>query len=174
MGQVEEFDTRFVSEKTDVIRVGDTEVHLRLCIPGIQPGSSLRVVFESFTEDVEQAVCISTDKGKLKVGDERASSVILWSDHSLVSNDIEITNRVPANIVVWNAWRRKDGGVDAGLRYAGMTKEEISPSEWRLRCSDGIGEADFDDLVVVVLSFDSNAAQVSRGSAGQFERRSIR
>ncbi|MEV0682156.1 hypothetical protein AB0I60_37130 [Actinosynnema sp. NPDC050436] len=147
---MEEFGERFVRENIDVIDVGDMRVHQRLVIPQVGAGRTLSVTFERYSEEIGQAVCVSTAKGKLQIGEERAARFILWADHSPVKVDLQITNRVPSDIVLWNAWRRHDGGVDAALRYAGMLVESVRTSVWHLRCSDGIGSADFDDLVLRV------------------------
>lgn len=142
----EEFGERYISEGT-VIDFDGVTVRLRLAVPGVPGGSRLVVEFESHVDDPVQAVCCSTSKGMFEVAGQKSKRMIFWADNSPRVVTATLTNRVPTEVVLWNAWRRGADGINAGLRYAGMVVEDLGDHHWRFRCSDGIGGPDFTDLV---------------------------
>ncbi|RZQ63511.1 hypothetical protein [Amycolatopsis suaedae] len=144
------FGDRFVRERSDVISVDGVDVYLRLCIPEVAAGAKIQISFERYINFPRQALCVATTKGKFTINGVAAARMVLWADNSPKFIEGPISNRVPAEVVVYNAWERRGGGIDAGLRYAGIRIETLEEDHWRLNCSDGIGEADFADLVVSV------------------------
>ncbi|MBO0879742.1 MAG: hypothetical protein J2P17_05105 [Mycobacterium sp.] len=147
---VEEFGERFMREQSSVIDVNGTQVWQRKAISDVPPNSIISIAFEQSSTEVEQALCVATSHGFLKVAGQRAKQIALWTGSAPRKLEVEITNRVPTEVVAWNAWRRSGGGTDAGLRYAGMLIDQIGETSWRLQCSDGIGGPDFTDLIVVI------------------------
>ncbi|QUQ63783.1 hypothetical protein [Kutzneria sp. CA-103260] len=142
----EEFGERYLSEGAAIDFDGVT-VRLRHVVPAVAGGSRLVVEFEDYVDEPVQAVCCATSKGMFEVDGEKSRRLVFWADNSPRVVTATLTNRVPAEVVLWNAWRRGADGIDAGLRYAGMTVTELGERHWRFRCSDGIGGPDFDDLV---------------------------
>ncbi|WP_147455100.1 hypothetical protein [Saccharothrix australiensis] len=150
MGQIEDFGERFIREDSDVIDVNGIQVHLRFVVEEVQVGSRVRLAFHSYSREVAQAICVATSKGRLNIAGSSSKKMILWAGSAPSEVEISLSSRVPAKLTFWNVWERPDGGVDAGLRFAGMRIAEVEHNSWLLHCSDGVGEADFDDLVVSV------------------------
>jgi hypothetical protein len=151
MKQSEEtFSDIFLREHTDLIVVEGREIRRRLVLPGIEPGGVLRVTFERYQTSVPQGINLSTKKGKFEAAGERSADIVLWVDTAPEVVDLRMTNQVPADVVIWNTWRGWGGWPTGSTGYAGMLVETLNDHSWRLRCSDGVGGPDFDDLVVTV------------------------
>jgi hypothetical protein len=146
----EDFNERRMRTGESSLDVDGQRVEAVLRLPSVPPGSVLRVLREASTEAVEQAVIVRTSKGKFALpSGARASKLVLWSTTAPAEVALPLTNRVPAEVVLYNAWRSQQwGNVDAWLRFSGILIEPLGEHEWRLRCSDGVGPADFDDLVL--------------------------
>lgn len=153
-GRLDEFGERYIREG-QVIQFGDLTVHQRLNIPSVGPGLGVRVQFVDYKEVPEQAICLETSRGKLVVNGQRSSGIILWAGTSPQEVDIRLTNKVHADIRIWNAWKdQKYGDIRSGVRYCGILLELEQESCWTLRCSDGVGPPDFGDLVVRIEVVD--------------------
>lgn len=148
---MEDFNERRMRSGSPTLDVDGRQVDLRLAVPSVPAGSSLRIVRESETADVEQAVVLSTSKGMFSVQGTRARKMVLWSSTAPTEVLLALTNRVPTDVVLYNGWRNQRwGNLDAGLRFSGMLIESLGEHRWRLHCSDGVGPADFTDLVLRV------------------------
>ena len=97
-----------------------------------------------------QAVRLKIERGLVIANHQRLTDVVLWADTSppVVEIAIEPNGEHHATLKVWNAWR-DDGVMQAWFGDAGMIVEESSAGLW-LRCSDGVGEMDFSDVVFEV------------------------
>lgn len=93
----------------------------------------------------------------LRVGDIEAKHITLWRDTAPKEICVVVVAKKNARLRVWNIWRDAINGQDvtqAWLRNSGMRIEPSGrPSETVLRCSDGVGPVDFDDLVVGLKAF---------------------
>ncbi|GAB2987078.1 hypothetical protein [Saccharothrix stipae] len=148
MAAVEEFGQRFVRENTDVIQVDGEEVRLRMVLKDVLSTSRLRIEFRDYTREVGQALCVATARGTLRAADANAGQLILWADSVPSEVSVELGSADSSDVFIWNAWGRRGGGVDAALRFAGMKIVDAGPNTWMLYCSDGVGQANFNDLVV--------------------------
>ena len=114
-----------------------------------KPGR-FRVRFLASVQKPIQALCIDIDPGKLIIEDEAFSKTILRRD---TAPDVVLVGYQPSRngskITLYNSWINKNGGIEAWLVHAGMLVEETG-DKMILRCSDGLGEPTFDDLVVEV------------------------
>lgn len=93
---------------------------------------------------------MAINKGRLFVNNQEAKHIILWVDTA--PSDVEIVCKAPrtgAVIRIWNAWRDSAGTTQAWLRNAGMLVDATGAGVI-LRCSDGLGPPDFDDLIVKI------------------------
>lgn len=113
-----------------------------------------QVVFE-FRHGVPtpiQGLAIKLEGGILSANNVEAKHLTLWQDTAPEEVCVLITKRKKARLMIWNIWRDTIGGQDvtqAWLRNSGMRIERsVDGGETILRCSDGIGPVNFDDLIV--------------------------
>ena len=181
MKQSQTLSYRFRTQRTDRIRVDGEEVVSIVELAFVED-AAIEVVIERCRTDVPEVLFVESNEAQLRV--TRTSPV----DH--VANEAESTHSViigadaevgveflvtPTNrsvVRLWNGWIIGDTP-NAWVGNAGMIVEELSPPmgadrRIRLWCSDGLGNADFDDLVVVVtigenlLEEDGDADRVLR------------
>lgn len=122
----------------------------------IQPGDHIQVDFLSSRPDRVQGINLRTKGGLLEAGGVRSSAISLWLDTAPPSSDVQCI-KPPRDglLMVSNQWRRPDGVEDEWTNNAGMVIEDHN-TPVVLRCSDGVGSPNFDDLVVA-LRFGSTA-----------------
>ena len=153
---------RFRTQRTDRIRVGGVEVLSMLELP-IDAATRIEIVIEEGRDDVEQGLIVYSPDSSLVV--QRSSPkphtgtgiavpgcAIAGVADSLVELLVEPAEQV--FIRVWNAWTFSDAE-QAWTGNSGIIVEELDPPEGadrrlRMWCSDGLGDATFDDLVCVV------------------------
>lgn len=90
---------------------------------------------------------MSIKKGQLTVDGQTMNRLVLWTDTA--PEVVQVVCRPPkagAVLRAWNNWDR-NGTMMAWLGNAGMLVEDQNDCVV-LRCSDGIGPPDFEDLVV--------------------------
>ncbi len=93
-----------------------------------------------------QALKVGVDRGDLRANGVAVPVVSIWSHTAPERVELEVVGRRAKSIEVWNAWSFE--GVDsAWIGNAGMITEQEGAARI-LRCSDGLGEPTFDDLVV--------------------------
>ncbi len=108
------------------------------------------VEFLRATTDPVQRIVLGLQGGELELLDQRAKLLGVWRDTApdrFGVRAIPASQDAVAELVVWNEWRLRNGSVLAHLGNAGIVTTETETSV-ELRCSDGEGEVDFDDLVV--------------------------
>lgn len=72
------------------------------------------------------------------------------------------THQERGAIAFWNIWRYpKADRIDSRIGNSGLYADETSPGVYVLHCSNGIGEVDFEDLVVEVRIFGPGSEQRS-------------
>ncbi len=102
------------------------------------------------TSDPVQRIVLGLRGGELELLGQRAKHFGLWRDTAPDRFGVRAIPAEPdaaAELVVWNEWRLRNGSVFAHLGNAGIVTTE-SETSVELRCSDGEGQVDFDDLVV--------------------------
>lgn len=86
---------------------------------------------------------------QVEVAGKTGTDFVLWTDTA--PHHIQILVReAPAGsqIGVWNVWRHpRHDTMLYGMNNAGVEVISESEDQWLLRCSDGVGDANFDDLV---------------------------
>ena len=95
-----------------------------------------------------QALKIAVDKGSLRTNGVVLSSIAIWTHTSPEQVTLHVVGRKARSIDIWNSWSF-DGVDSSWLGSAGMIVESAD-NVHTLRCSDGLGEPTFEDLVVQV------------------------
>jgi hypothetical protein len=103
-----------------------------------------------------QGVCIKIVIGTLLVNAQRLNETVLWTDTAPASVRLVCQPKGKAVLKIWNTWKDEQGVQHAWIGNSGMLVE-TSPERVRFRCSDGIGDVDFNDLTVL-LTFESRAS----------------
>ncbi len=103
-------------------------------------------------------------RGAMEVASQRLDDVVLWFESSPPEVTATVTPaRDSVELRIWNCWRDPRGTTHAWIGNAGMLVEDDEGERALLfRCSDGFGDATFDDLVVS-LDIDSPVPQPARG-----------
>ncbi len=158
---------RFRTQRTERIRVDGNEIHSLVELE-VSSGDVIEVVVEQRHAGTPQGLTITSD-GDLEIVevsptqpalDGQASTDLAVDCTELdavvlraiagADDDDEHRHRVR----LWNTWSI-DGGTQAWTGNAGIVVEDLElpeSADRRLRawCSDGLGNATFDDLVVVL------------------------
>jgi hypothetical protein len=114
----------------------------------IEAERTVRVRFVGATAERPQAISLQLEKGKLRVNDQELKSVILWNTTAPTEVMVELLpNGKQATFKVWNSWKDERGTTHAWIGNAGMTINETADKAI-LKCSDGVGPIDVNDLVV--------------------------
>ena len=95
-----------------------------------------------------QALKLAADKGNLRANGVVVSPIAIWTHTSPETVSIQVVGRKVRSVDIWNSWSF-DGVDSSWLGSAGMLVESSGQTH-ALRCSDGLGEPTFDDLVVEI------------------------
>jgi hypothetical protein len=131
------------------IQFGGFEVRAIYEIP-IPETSRLHISFIHAATSRPQALRIRSEKVMLKVRESRVKDAIFWVETA--PREFEVIADPPtsgASIKVWNEWRDRAGIQNAWMGNAGMVVT-TADNLVTLRCSDGIGEPEFDDFIVSI------------------------
>lgn len=79
----------------------------------------------------------------------RGKEFVLWSDTISSLVEVNMTSTEATKLKVWNVWKGPYGVTQAWIGNAGMLVEERDNGA-KLRCSDGLGDPTFSDLVVTL------------------------
>lgn len=108
----------------------------------------LEISFVRAVDDPVQGLAIAATAASLAIAGVSGSRMILWRDTAPDRQLVKISPQSEqAEIVFWNEWRLTDGTVESNWGNAGILVEDEG-NLVRLRCSDGTGDADFDDFVI--------------------------
>ena len=106
-----------------------------------------------------QGVGLIARNCKLKAGEAVGKDFVMWAKDLRRVRQVEVVDvRDNASVIIYNiynAW----GRIDAWLRNSGMIIEELSDNSFQKRayCSDGFGDADFNDLIFDYSYFEGGA-----------------
>ncbi len=111
----------------------------------------ISIEFRSVGSAFRQGLRLKVRGGQLEIDGVEAADFALWHDTapSQVEVNVHWKGKGPRSLRIWNSWEY-NGVAHAWLGNAGMRVEEFEPGRFVLRCSDGEGEPEFDDLVVGV------------------------
>lgn len=113
--------------------------------------TELGIRFVSSTDLPPQGLRLKVRGGTLEIGAATVDDVILWRDLAPKTVRIRVKwkARGARRLRIWNAWRINDV-TQAWIGNAGMRVVEEETGLLTLRCSDGEGDPDFEDLVAEV------------------------
>lgn len=113
--------------------------------------SELTIRFLSAKPQPPQGLRLKVRGGTFEVESATADDLIIWQDTAPAEVPIRINwrPRGTRSVRIWNAWRVNDV-TQAWLGNAGMRVTAREGGVIELRCSDGEGDPDFDDLVAEV------------------------
>lgn len=112
--------------------------------------SEMRIRFVAFRACPPQGLRLRVRGGSLDIDGETADDIVLWTETAPVEVRASITwkSRGARSLRMWNVWRMGEV-TQAWLGNAGM-RVTTNNGTLLLRCSDGEGEPDFEDLIAVV------------------------
>jgi len=114
----------------------------------IKDGDSITINRLGASTTRAQALKLAVDKGNFRVNGILASTVAIWTHTSPETTVLEVVGRRARSVDIWNSWSF-DGVDSAWLGNAGMLIGSDGATH-TVRCSDGLGEPTFDDLVVKI------------------------
>lgn len=143
---------RFEQERTDTVRHHGRIVRAVAHLP-VRDGDLVTVRFIHVGDARPQGLKLGIDDGELEVNGRRGPTVVLWAPTCPPEVELVVHGSGASVLDAWNCWSL--GGVDTSwLGNAGMVTRTVAAPDTRaavaLRCSDGIGPADFDDLEVEI------------------------
>jgi hypothetical protein len=157
---------RFRTQRTDRIRVDGVEV-LSLVEIDVEQEELVEVLIETARTDIDQALNIRSSLSDLVALSDSGQSPDDFDDDKglgfeLVTVQASQVHRVelacaetsPHSLQLWNSWVMGDSH-HSWTGNSGIVAEELevppgASTRVRLWCSDGLGDPQFDDLVVVV------------------------
>lgn len=113
--------------------------------------TSLALTFVSANSPVRQGIRLKARGANLTIDGVSGSEFVLWQDTAPDQIDVDVTWNAKGtrSLRVWNCWEH-NGAMHAWLGNAGIRVDDSGDGLIRLRCSDGEGDPDFDNLVVEV------------------------
>jgi hypothetical protein len=110
-------------------------------------------------DPVRQGVAVRVRGGRTRLGDElEGTGLLLWSDVTPIPVTIDCLPDEPeAAVDVWNVWGEDDGEIvgcwtgQAGIlveERAGDAPDVPETGSTVLRCSNGLDDVNFDDLLI--------------------------
>lgn len=138
------FTDSFEHETTEVLEIDGHHVYALLRFP-ILEGSRIRVRRLGSSSTRAQALKLAVDGGSLRTNGVTSPRLALWS-HTAPSDAEVVTTGPVTELQVWNAW--SVDGVDSSWLGNAAIMIEQHANGWTLNCSDGVGDANFGDLIV--------------------------
>ena len=148
---------RFRTQRTDRIRVDGVEV-LSVVELHVPKDCVLEVIVEDSRPDIEQALRVLSRSSDINLvgSDAPAAQSMLILTELTPSFEIEFADldEESGKLQIWNSWILGDGE-HSWIGNSGIVRETLPVPEgaterMRLWCSDGLGDPDFDDLVLLV------------------------
>lgn len=150
---------RFRTQRTDRIRVDGIEV-VSMTEVELSKDSVLEVLVEDSRPDIEQSFRILSKSGSIEVagaGFAPSESILVLAE-TYPAFEVQFCDDDDGTGVlqVWNSWILGDGE-HAWIGNSGIVVETLPVPEGasdriRLWCSDGLGDPDFDDLVLLLTT----------------------
>ena len=111
----------------------------------MRAGDTIVIDRVSASEARAQAINLALDKGNLRANGVLMGTAAVWTHTAPTTCQLEVTGRKARSLDIWNAWSF-EGVESAWLGHSAMVVEQ-SGTNYTFRCSDGLGEPNFDDLV---------------------------
>lgn len=148
---------RFRTQRTDRIRVDGIEV-VSMTEIVLAKDSVLEVLVEDSRPDIEQSLRVRSRSGTIEVVgtdfDPSESILVLAETYPAFEIGFSSLDDDTGVLQLWNSWILGDGE-HAWVGNSGIVVEQLPVPEgasdrMRLWCSDGLGDPDFDDLVLLL------------------------
>ena len=141
---------RFRLARRSVITFDGRRIRSVFAMP-VPGGSIVRIHRRRATDTRPQGLHLSS-RVDLVVNGHRARDLVLWSTTAPATVEVFVDTSANAIVDIWNTWM--DEGIEqAWLGNAGMLVavdlSQVNPAV-QLSCSDGVGAASFDDMVLAV------------------------
>lgn len=143
------FADAFERAKGQPIDYEGRKVQLSYWLP-VSDGDHVGIKFLRYASTPVQGLGLTAERCQLRVVSITSSNVVLWTDTAPRDVEIRVVKAKPgARLGLMNQWRdAKYGTTLMGINNAAMEFQPQSDGSVVLRCSDGWGEPDFNDLVV--------------------------
>lgn len=137
----------FAQQNTDTVHHRGRIVKALVRIP-VAEGATITVHRRGVGAPRPQCLYLALDNGELEVNGTTAPVVSLWSHTSPDNVELLVRGTGATSLEAWNGWSL--GGVEnAWIGNAGIVTKSTADATI-LRCSDGVGQADFSDLEVEI------------------------
>ncbi len=114
----------------------------------VKDGDVLTVTRTAASSQRAQALKLGVDRGNLRANGVLANTAAIWTPTSPDIVTLQVVGKRARSIDLWNAWSL--AGVDTSwVGNAGMLID-ADGSHFTVRCSDGLGEPKFDDLIATI------------------------
>jgi len=114
----------------------------------VKSGDTIQVRRVSTSSLRAQALKVGADKGELRANGVLTPVAAIWTHTAPKVATLEVVGRKTRTLELWNSWSY-DGVDSSWIGGAGM-RVESDGNAHTLLCSDGVGEPNFEDLVVEV------------------------
>ncbi|WP_148134548.1 hypothetical protein [Candidatus Formimonas warabiya] len=121
----------------------------------VKSGQEVEIEILRFNGDSKQGFEVSIDqrKGYIEVNGQKLNSPIFWTDTAPRTFSFKCFPKKTEGIMgIWNVWKNIEykENTDAWIGNAGLYVERIDDEKTILHCSNGIGDVNFDDLVLQI------------------------
>ena len=132
----------------------------------------MTIRFVAFRACPPQGLRLKIRGGSLDIDGRTADEVVLWTDTAPTEVRVAINWKPHGarSLRIWNVWRMEEV-TQAWLGNAGMRVSTTDNGTLLLRCSDGEGEPDFEDLIANVAVDEASAATPPHGLITTVPRR---
>lgn len=112
---------------------------------GVADGDIIEIARVSASTTRAQGLKLAVDKGNLRANGVLVPTAAVWTHTSPETAALQVVGKRARSVDIWNCW--SFAGVDSSwLGNAGILVERAEGYHV-LRCSDGLGDPTFDDLV---------------------------
>jgi hypothetical protein len=148
---LKDYTPLFEASKGEPIMQDGSVLHRR-CWIDVAGGDTLVLRFLSFTTEYIQGLRISAEQCQLTVERFTGKEIVLWTDSAPEQVRLEVVkSKKRARVGFLNVWKdREHETMMYALTSSAMRVSRTDDGELVLRCSDGSGEPEFDDLVVQI------------------------
>ncbi|WP_337169514.1 hypothetical protein [Gemmatimonas aurantiaca] len=146
------FADQFQSTNGAPIRYDGRELHAKLAFQ-VKNGDTIELRFLRSAERPVQGIGITCEKCEIRVASTTAKRIGLWADTAPRTVTLEVVKaRTDAHVIFFNQWRdEKYGSTMYRVNNAAMELVPQPDASILVRCSDGWGEPDFNDLVFQIV-----------------------
>ncbi len=139
----------FIKNKGEAININGGLVVMSQKLE-VKTDQYVKIEFIRSKNDYRQGIELSLDKRKgcIEVNNQKLNSPVFWKDTAPSTIIFKcFPKKETGQLNLWNIWQYIDDRVDAWIGNAGIIVEQEDEGIFLFRCSSGIGDIDFDDLV---------------------------